>query len=298
MERIPKDSKYSSNSTNSSSKSSEENSLDKIFEENYNRRINFVNSGNSTSTSQEQISSSSEQQLEQKKQYQLNILSDRELIILQKVEEKLGRPLDNLETIDTIEYILYEPDRVKNWLEGDTELIENTKLIENAELIESTEPTEQIAIETQPIQPIVKEETQSNSLEKVINMSSLEKITRTIERAIFYLPYEKGNKLKALLSSKTLVGLLAIISTWSVSQFIGIGEIIDIGVIFLGGTFLGWNAITIFKNAIGFANSINATTEEDLDVAARHLVKIVLTIEIDSLVIFFKKNALRKEINN
>ena len=298
MERIPKYSKYSSNDIDSSSKSPEEDNLDKIFEENYNRRIDFVNSGNSTYTSQEQISSSSEQQLEQKKQHQLNILSDDELIILQKVEEKLGRPLDNPETIDTIEYILYEPERVRDWLEEDTELIENTKLIENAELIESTKPTEQIAIETQYIQPIVKEETQSNSLEKVINMSSLEKITRTIERAIFYLPYEKGNKLKALLSSKTLVALLAIISTWSISQFIGIGEIIDIGIIFLGGTFLGWNAIAISKNAIGFANSINATTEKDLDIAAQHLVKIVLTIEIDSLVIFLKKNVLKKDINN
>lgn len=270
MERIPNDPKHSPNYVNSSNQSSEEDSLDKLFEDNYNRRTNFVNNRNPTHTSAKQISSSSEQQLEQKKQqHQLNVLSDYERTILQKVEEKLGRPLDELEKTDTIDYIIYEPDRVIEWLKEDTE------------------PPENIAIE----QPIVKEKTQLNSPKNVIDMSSLEKITKTIEQAIFYLPKEKGNKLKTLLSSKTLVGLVAIMSAWSVSQFIGIGEIIDLGVVFLGGTFLGWKAIAIFKDSLGFANSINATTEEDLDVAAQHLVKIVLTIEIDSLVtLFIKKN--------
>lgn len=267
MERIPDDPKHSPNYVNSSNKSSEEDSLDKLFEDNYKRRTNFVNNRNPTHTSTtKQINSSSEQQ------HQLNVLSDYERTILQKVEDKLGRPLDNLERTDTIDYILYEPDRVIEWLKEDTE---------------PTEPAENIAIEPQPI---VKEETQLNSSKKVINMSSLEKINRTIEQAIFYLPKEKGNKLKTLLSSKTLVGLVTIISAWSVSQFTGIGEIIDLGIVFLGGTFLGWKAIAIFKDSIGFANSINATTEEDLDVAARHLVKIVLTIEIDFLVNLFNRN--------
>ena len=207
-------------------------------------------------------------QTEQKKQYQLKRLNRQEREVLQQVAQKLNRPLSDTEIIDTIDYILYEPDRVETWLN-------------NSDLYKAHDPAKQTALLSKKT---------VNSAKKVGDMSSLEKVNRTIELAILNLPEEQGNKLKSLFASKTLMGLVALLGVWSASQFLGVGEVVDAVVLLCGGAFLGWKTVAVFKNLIGFANSINAITSEELELAANHLVKLTSTVEINSLFTLFTKN--------
>ena len=56
-----------------------------------------------------------------------------------------------------------------------------------------------------------------------------------------------------------------------------------------GGIFFGLDAFTIFKDIAGFANAINATTEEDLDKAGKHLADAVAKIGVDLLMTLLTK---------
>ena len=241
--------------------------------EEINRGDNLERKSNNVTSFAEPDNSLASQQIKQKKQNILKTLDSREREILQKVERKIGRSLNDIEQIDVIDRIIYEPERVILWLEEvetfTTESVATT-VLEHRE--------DKIHLEPKAIAAL----------------SSSEKIAKAIERAIVDLPVEEGNKLMALLSSKTLAIVTSILGIWATSHFLIVGEIVDIIIALFGGAFLGWNAVALSKDLIGFANAVNAVTEQDIDRSARHLVKVILLTETDSILSLFTNNKTKR----
>jgi hypothetical protein len=77
-----------------------------------------------------------------------------------------------------------------------------------------------------------------------------------------------------------MVGVFAV---YIAAHATGIGQAVDIGMLIAGGIFFGLDAFTIFKDLAGFAGAINATTEEELDIAGEHLASAVAKIGVDAL---------------
>ena len=202
----------------------------------------------------------------QGKQHVLNTLNYREREIFQKVEHKVGRPLNDLETIDAVDRIIYEPEKIVSWLERT-----DREIPQESATVTTTTPEENFNRKNQP-EP-----------KKIADMSSPEKIYRAIKQAIFYLPVREENKFKALLTSKLLLFILSVLCIWRVSLFFIPEEIVGIGIALLGAAILGYSAIALYKDTIGFANAVNAVTEEDIEKAGKHLAKIMLNTEINLL---------------
>ena len=253
----------------------EQESLETSNDEEINWQDNFERKSDRVESLAEQDNSSTSQQLKQKKQNILKTLDSRERKILQKVEKKIGRPLNDLEQIDAIDRIIYEPERIISWLE------EVEKESTTAESVATPAPED-------------REDKIHSKPEAIAALSSSGKIAKAIEQAIIDLPVEDGNKLKALLSSRTLAVATSILGIWATSHFLVVGEIVDIVIALFGGAFLGWNAIALSKDLIGFANAVNAVTEQDIDRSAQHLVKVISLTETDSILSLLTNNKTKR----
>jgi hypothetical protein len=220
-----------------------------------------------------------QQQIQQKKQKILQNLNSKERKILKKVENKIGRPLNDLEEIDIIEHIIYDPEKTLSWLQEKNE----------------QQPEKPIAATS----AVVSEPEIQSKKQKIVDMNSLEKLAIAIKQAVFHLPVRNKNKIKSLLTSKTLAITLSILLFWKVaSHFLIVDTILNISLILLVFLCLGWKIITLHKDIIGFANVVNAVTEKDIDTSGKYLSKILSATRIDIWLSFLPKNKNRQLKNN
>ena len=232
---------------------------------NLNRKYNVRENAN------DETEVSTQQQLEQTKLSVKN-LNSREREILRKVEQKIGRSLNDKERIDAIEHIIYEPDRTMAWLEEES--------TDNAEQSVNNIPeaNSNYTIESIPVE--------------IQSLNSSVKAAKAIRKAVLYLPLKKENKLRALLTSKILATIAGILCILTVCQFLIASKIANLQLVLiimalLAVAFLVWKASILFKDLIGFANVVNATTENDIDVSGKHLAGFISALDIHLVLSLF-----------
>ena len=126
----------------------------------------------------------------------------------------------------------------------------------------------------------------------VADMSVTEKLAETMKRAARRLPKSVGEQLLAMVNPTSLFVMVGVLGAYAASHAVGIGVIADAVMAVGAGATIGWQGVSAAKELWGFAQFVNATTEEDLDKAGQHLANFITTIGIDIVIgILFKKAA-------
>ena len=119
--------------------------------------------------------------------------------------------------------------------------------------------------------------------DKVAQLSPTDKLLEAVNRAAILLPEALAEEIKALFTPETLATMVAILGVYLAAHATGIGQAFDIGMLIAGGIYFGLDAFAIFKHLAGFANAINATSEEELDDAAEDLAWAIAKVGVDAL---------------
>ena len=136
-----------------------------------------------------------------------------------------------------------------------------------------------------------KQEEQSAPL-NVAELSAAEKLGEAMKKAALKLPKAVGEQLLAMVNPGSLAVMVGVLGAYAASHAVGIGVIADAAMAVGAGLTIGWQAVSAAKDLWGFAQFINATTEEDLDKAGQHLANFITTVGMDIVIgILFKKAA-------
>ena len=133
--------------------------------------------------------------------------------------------------------------------------------------------------------------------EKTLDVSELtptEKLTEAVIRAAIALPGETGEKIRAILTPAYLASTVAVLGIYGASHAVGVGQVADVGMLIIGGVYLGKNVFSVINDLIGFAGAIDATTEEELDKAGQHLASAISTVGVNTVVALLTKKAATK----
>ena len=144
--------------------------------------------------------------------------------------------------------------------------------------------------------PNTKQQEQSQPL-NVANLSVTEKLAETMRRAAMKLPKSVGEQLLAMVNPTSLTIMVGVLGAYAASHTVGVGVLADAVMAVGAGATIGWQAVSAGKDLWGFAQFINATTEEDLDKAASDLANFVATVGIDVVLGILVKKAAGKAKN-
>ena len=146
------------------------------------------------------------------------------------------------------------------------------------------------------INPDTKQQEQSQPL-NVANLSATEKLAEAMKRAALLLPKSVGEQLNAMVNPTSLTIMVGVLGAYAASHAVGVGVIADAVMAVGAGATIGWQAVSAGKDLWGFAQFINATTEEDLDKCGQHLANFVATVGIDVVLGVLVKKAAGKASN-
>jgi len=117
----------------------------------------------------------------------------------------------------------------------------------------------------------------SSSSRAVGSMSLEDKLLEAMRRSEKYMPAEAWSQVKQLMTPEAIAIMATVTTAWAISHFFGVGEIADAVLLVVGGVTLGFSCIEAGKEAVEFALSTkSATTDEDLDRAAKHLGRAIV----------------------
>lgn len=110
----------------------------------------------------------------------------------------------------------------------------------------------------------------------VAYMSKEEKVEEAIRRALPLLPPGIRDQVAAMLTKESIAIMVGVLVLWATSHFFGVGVIADIILLIVGFAAVGGVAVQIGQDLINFGNlAINATSEPQLDKAAKHFASAV-----------------------
>ena len=136
------------------------------------------------------------------------------------------------------------------------------------------------------------EDTESN--EDLSHLNSVEKLLLAVEASVYYLPSEVAEEIKAIFTPATLATMVGVFAVYLAAHATGVGQAIDIGMLVAGGIYFGLDAFAIFKDIVGFAGAVNATTTEELVEAGEHLASAVAKIGVDAVMTLLTKKVADK----
>ena len=128
----------------------------------------------------------------------------------------------------------------------------------------------------------------------VAELTPTQKLTEAVIRAAIALPGETGEKLRALITPSYLASTVVVLGIYGASHAVGVGQVADVGMLIIGGVYLGKNVFSVINDLIGFAKAIDATTEEELDKAGQHLASAISTVGVNTVVALLTKKAATK----
>lgn len=82
-------------------------------------------------------------------------------------------------------------------------------------------------------------------------MRNEEKLAEAIRRSLPLLPAEARNQLLALLEPSSIAIISATLLIWAGSHFFGVGEIVDVLLLGVGFSLLGWLSSLVRKSCMG-----------------------------------------------
>ena len=128
----------------------------------------------------------------------------------------------------------------------------------------------------------------------VSDFTEAEKLGEALKLTGQKLPKALGEQLMALVSPTSLAIMVGVFGAYTASHAVGIGFIADAAMLVGGGVFLGWQAVDVAKDLWAFAQYVNATTESELDKAADHLARAIMTVGFDVILGILTKKAAGK----
>jgi hypothetical protein len=119
------------------------------------------------------------------------------------------------------------------------------------------------------------------TMKTVAQMTSEEKLSEAVGRALDRLPAETAAKLRELLTPENLAVMTAFATAWAAGHATGVSEIAD-AIAILGLMSLGAEGIEAGKDLYQFVSlALNAQSEGELDAAGAHLAKAAAIIGVD-----------------
>ena len=126
----------------------------------------------------------------------------------------------------------------------------------------------------------------------VSQWTTTDKFIEVVKRAAALLPADVGKELLALIDPLVIGIAVAVVMVWAVSQFFGIGEIVDVILLIVGVISLGPIAWRAGEHLINFAvKTVNGKTGEELDDAAKDLSAAVALIGVQVVMALLLKKA-------
>jgi hypothetical protein len=115
------------------------------------------------------------------------------------------------------------------------------------------------------------------------------------KRAAPLLPAQMREEFDALLSKESAAILAATFTVWAGSHALGFGVIVDGVLLVAGVAMLGWQAVSVAQDIASFVTiCIGATTEPELDTAARHLARAVSVMGVAAFTALLTKSVARR----
>lgn len=116
-----------------------------------------------------------------------------------------------------------------------------------------------------------------------------------MRRAIPLLPQEMREDVEALVSPENLAITAAVLGAWAASHAVGVGEVVDIGLLALGLMTLGAMALDVGKHIGAYLRvAIGAKSPKDLDDAAAHLAEAISMLGVTLFTTLIMKQAAKK----
>ena len=128
----------------------------------------------------------------------------------------------------------------------------------------------------------------------IAGFSQAEKLGEVLILTVQKLPSALGSQLKALINPTSIAVMVGVLGAYTASYAVGVGFVADAVMGVSAGLFLGWQARDVAKDLWGFVSYVNATTEADLDKAADHLAKAIMTVGFDVILGILTKKAAGK----
>jgi hypothetical protein len=118
----------------------------------------------------------------------------------------------------------------------------------------------------------------------VSEMSSQGRIEEAIRRSLPRLGPEAREQVLAMLSPASLVIVSATLVAWAGSHAFGVGEIVDIVLLVVGFSLLGWSVLEGARELVAFAETaLKATNDSQIDVAAEHFARAIAILGISTV---------------
>lgn len=118
----------------------------------------------------------------------------------------------------------------------------------------------------------------------VVHLSASDRIGEAIRRSLAYLPAEARATVQALLHPHALAIVAGTLAVWAGSHAVGIGQIVDVLLLVIGVSALGFAVFEGASELLDFATTAQAATSEaDLEKAARHFARAVNLLGISTL---------------
>lgn len=123
------------------------------------------------------------------------------------------------------------------------------------------------------------------------------KLVEAARRTTPKLPAETRAEFAALLTGSNLAIFTGVLVAWAGSHFFGVGEIIDVILLVVGAFTIGLQIGQVARDLWSFVDiARNATSCDDLDLAADHLARVVVTIGITVFIALIMKAGSRLRI--
>ena len=116
----------------------------------------------------------------------------------------------------------------------------------------------------------------------VTAMSDTQKLEIVLRRTCALLPGDLAHHLLALLSPASLEIMAGVVVIWAAAHFVGVGEVADVILLVAGYAMIGGAAYDGGRKLVAFAVTTHrATSERDLDHAARDLADAITIVGVD-----------------
>lgn len=107
-------------------------------------------------------------------------------------------------------------------------------------------------------------------MSNVAFMSTSEKVAEAVRRSRPHLPAAVYQQLEVLISPANIAIFTGTLVVWAGSHFVGVGEIVDVGLLLLGAFFVGWSIESVARDLYTFGTlAVNAQSDAELDQAGR-----------------------------
>ncbi|MBI1833061.1 MAG: hypothetical protein HYR84_16600 [Planctomycetes bacterium] len=116
------------------------------------------------------------------------------------------------------------------------------------------------------------------------------KLLEAARRVTSKLPAEMRDQFASLFNAQNLAITGGVLAAWGASHLIGVGEVVDIILLVVGVVTIGLQAIQAARDIGKFLTiAAHAKSDHDLDIAANHLARAVVTIGVAAFIALIMK---------